>query len=1427
MAYLYSMRTPCVALILAAFITSSVIGPSPANAQELVLPLPGEMVHLSASFHPPVLKGIKVHPQNPFQFDFIMDKGDSTLSDQGLKNESTTLIKYFMASLTVPEGDLWVNLSPYEKDRIIPESFGRTEMGRDLLAQDYLLKQITSSLIYPDSQLGKQFWNKVYTEAAKKFGNTDIAVNTFNKVWIVPGVAKVYENKKNATAYVVESHLKVMLEEDYLASEKNSLVKHNKGEISSQILKDIIIPRLENEINEGQNFAQLRQVYNSLILAAWYKKKIKQSLLTTIYKDQNKVAGIDDATPKDQQQIYEQYLKAFKKGAYNFIKEETDFATGKVIPRKYFSGGFSGNVSEAMTVTDTMEHILSNKGFYVVSMSLIAWGLSSAILRYKQYKEHKPLLDAAKDTSTLFAGRLEAASKLSILNKKAGAKAYIAIAEDQELNFTTRLAVIRKINSPYEPLARKAALSLLSKIDAEPHEYWSFLSDARKYGLSHEEYIKYLNDFILRTYNSKRNPLHDSAVESLSKIDKHLAEERWLFITADPSAPSWYKAEAAIALQKLNSSLAEKAWTPLMNLDGIEPKQLINAAAFFSKRKDLSKVLNIYFQEPHQTILRILFEMPNYGYDRNDFAKLRRIKDLFNGGIYPLKTLIDSNLSLDELSAKSATLRTQTININDELAIELAYSNLFSDIEEVKNTGVQDGWKGMTISFKQFLKIIKNKNENLTYDQVLVLIGRAFSENISGLSFTLEDVATQAIAASDSKKAQEIIDHFINTLKDKGVRYYNDSERYEVTASTTEVALALAAERAILDLEEKPSNNSLSYAILLVLLRMLTTKKTGILRSETARLISDKAARENTNFETTFKKIKSLGKNLMGIDIPDDFKLDHDAAMKTTYKTVYRWEFLRLLIGSAIGVASANHLSGANAYGTYEGEDRNKHKTLNYKKVTLKSPFYGDGIAFDNNLYKDIMSLKDNNVRTYISDILNKNGALLEKLEKDTESIKNEVAFKSSRLLIGVTPKRLSAWLMDGEQAKNKIKSRLTESGFDPKQQTKILRYILGPLVYLLINEKGIIQTQSETIDSELLAQQSAVIRQNLESAIKAFEPLIHKDILKAIRQIFDHMQMYAVDQEADAFEKELNNLIEREGKTTQKMVKKAFDLSVALMDINKQRRQSMISLVKDAKPYHYILFINEEDRGDLTLGFKANKLIYVNEAMLSHSNDDILEVEIEDDKTTWLNVAITFSISINVLREYNGWFDNPNKIIPPGSTVLIPVNYTNYLVKEMTLVRQFPAYAKLKAEMQNLDKDVYENLNKLMNAFLFSDMQYDVITKRLVWNMNDVSKAELEYLGNAFTLSDPSGKLHELFKAFMLQISEFDEAMQAEVKKLPGGIDLNAADKTLDIKSKTGEEGIRFDIDPAMLAEYENVPGFIPEITSFQPLQSLQTFLQ
>jgi len=361
-------------LVLTCFVTTTIL-PNPSYGQSLSpttgtvlnLPIPGTMVRPSIGFAPPILKGLKIHSENPLRFDFIVDIGDSKIEGEELKKESEKLVKYFLASLTVPENDLWVNLSPYEKDRIIPEKFGQTEMGRDLLAQDYILKQLTASLIYPDEDLGKTFWDRVYKKAYELYGTTNLPINTFNKVWVVPDRAVIYE--KEGTAFIVENHLKAMLEGDYLALSKN-LDKEEIGtdklkeddvkqlsDVSSKIVKEVILPEIEKEVNEGQHFAALRQICNSLVLATWYKQVLKESLLGKVYVDKNKINGVDVEDKQIREKIYEQYIEAYKKGVYDYIKKEDDPYLKELVARRYVSGGANLTVYSDPTILQRVDDV--------------------------------------------------------------------------------------------------------------------------------------------------------------------------------------------------------------------------------------------------------------------------------------------------------------------------------------------------------------------------------------------------------------------------------------------------------------------------------------------------------------------------------------------------------------------------------------------------------------------------------------------------------------------------------------------------------------------------------------------------------------------------------------------------------------------------------------------------------------------------------------------------------------------------------------------------------------------------------------------------------------------------------------------------------------------------------------------------------------
>lgn len=334
---MFIRKVSAIAVLLAFLVNS--LGPVYAQA---ILPYSTEMRCSGQSYNPPFLKGIKVFPNNDQRIDFILDPGDEKISEKNLKNTAERLSRYFFASLTLPASSLWVNLAPYDQKHIIPVAFGMTEMGRDILAEDYVLKQMTASAIHPETPNGREFWDRVYGLAQEKYGTIDIPLDVFNKVWIVPARAEVTESGGGTAAYVSEAYLRVLSDNDYQAqsgSELKSVIDVNP------VMREVILPELEKEVNEGRCFAVLRQVYHSLILASWYKKQVHSGTLVKDYADQNRVNGLDIQDPRICLRVWSNYVKTFKNGAFDLIDEKQDPVTGIMTPKRFFSGGITLDIS--------------------------------------------------------------------------------------------------------------------------------------------------------------------------------------------------------------------------------------------------------------------------------------------------------------------------------------------------------------------------------------------------------------------------------------------------------------------------------------------------------------------------------------------------------------------------------------------------------------------------------------------------------------------------------------------------------------------------------------------------------------------------------------------------------------------------------------------------------------------------------------------------------------------------------------------------------------------------------------------------------------------------------------------------------------------------------------------------------------------------
>lgn len=325
-----------------------------SDAMTLGLPEPTQLLESSAVFSEPVLKGLRVNPDNPLEIDFIFDTANH---EKITKNEGDRLVAYFFASLSIAAKDLWVNLSPYEADRKLPDALSKTALGQDLLGQDYILKQLSSSLTHPATPLGETYWSRVNSE--------EIVANrnAFDKIWISPGETSLYA--EDHSVFIAQANLKIQSEEDYLARSKNN----NKG--STKNNQNVIIPKLTDELNHGKHFAKLRQIYHSLILGMWFKTKFKNSLYKS-YINSNNINGFDTVDGQTIDKIYNLYCSAFEKGVYDLVRHSSS-SEAVLTKQRYFSGGFTllnQLGSSAIYNTDAQKSEVVFKGKAVLSSSL-------------------------------------------------------------------------------------------------------------------------------------------------------------------------------------------------------------------------------------------------------------------------------------------------------------------------------------------------------------------------------------------------------------------------------------------------------------------------------------------------------------------------------------------------------------------------------------------------------------------------------------------------------------------------------------------------------------------------------------------------------------------------------------------------------------------------------------------------------------------------------------------------------------------------------------------------------------------------------------------------------------------------------------------------------------------------------------------------
>jgi len=295
-------------------------------------------------------------------FRLLIDKGSlKSPSQKELEDTSKQLLKYFFTGLSLPNDKFWVNLRPDSPDDIIDPLLAQTDIGKIFLEADLQLKKDTAQATNPQTPEGKLYWDRLYKKAEELFGSENITIPTLTRPWIVPDEIIIRETMDSVysepgqgpsrSAYIYKATLKVMLEQDYL---KNDAVYNFQdprlkklNEYSSQLIRELIIPKLTQQINTSKKYASLRQVYYSLILAQWFKAR-NQGRKDPYSKmiDCQDLTGLTSKEYYSKESYFKQYQNSFKEGEYN-LQEPVYTAFGQSI-RSYFSGGVNlGNIPGA------------------------------------------------------------------------------------------------------------------------------------------------------------------------------------------------------------------------------------------------------------------------------------------------------------------------------------------------------------------------------------------------------------------------------------------------------------------------------------------------------------------------------------------------------------------------------------------------------------------------------------------------------------------------------------------------------------------------------------------------------------------------------------------------------------------------------------------------------------------------------------------------------------------------------------------------------------------------------------------------------------------------------------------------------------------------------------------------------------------------
>jgi hypothetical protein len=293
-------------------------------------------------------------------FNYVMSAKMGSGGSLGIDPEKSTKLSYdaFFIALTVPDQKFWVNLNPWEPKRLVGEGLEKTDVGKVMLDADLQMKRDISNFGNPCAgKLGEHYWaqleekrKELAAALVQKYPGElkdpdKIFFLPVTRNWIVPD--KVEYMESGDQVYIVNSSLSIKSEEvdehsDYKLKniDSSSLSEATKRDLKEaaiefskynrKIKEQDILPLEIKEVNTAPRFADLRNVYNSIALAQWYKNKYRNSTgMYSTYLDTSNLTGLTSVSEWTPENIWEGYRNSFEKGEYTCEKKE-QYTSGNI-----------------------------------------------------------------------------------------------------------------------------------------------------------------------------------------------------------------------------------------------------------------------------------------------------------------------------------------------------------------------------------------------------------------------------------------------------------------------------------------------------------------------------------------------------------------------------------------------------------------------------------------------------------------------------------------------------------------------------------------------------------------------------------------------------------------------------------------------------------------------------------------------------------------------------------------------------------------------------------------------------------------------------------------------------------------------------------------------------------------------------------------